>query len=244
MSKLVLLRHGQSVWNEDGKFTGWTDVDLSSNGMAEAHTAGQRIKAEKIVFDVVHTSVLKRAIRTAWIAVDELDQMWVPIQRSWRLNERHYGALQGLNKDEISDKYGSDKVHAWRRGYDIRPPALDFSDPRHPRLDPRYSYLDPELLPPTESLKDTLERMMPYWQDIIYPEILEGKNILIAAHGNSLRALIKHLDAVSDNDIASVEIPTGVPLVYDIEDRAIVGRRFLASGSELEAGKKAAAKVK
>ncbi len=193
MTKVVLLRHGQSLWNKEGRFTGWIDVDLSPEGRQEAKEAGQRLKEEGILFDNVFTSVLKRAIRTTWIAMDEMDLMWVPMQRSWRLNERHYGALQGLSKEEMTKLHGADQVHIWRRSYNVRPPPLDIDDVRHPRFDPRYRCLEPKDLPSTEALQDTLNRTLPYWEREIFPQVKAGKNVLVSAHGNSLRALIKHL---------------------------------------------------
>lgn len=218
MYKVVLLRHGESVWNQANLFTGWTDVDLSEKGMEEAHTAGKTLKAEGYVFDVAFTSVLKRAIRTLWITLDEMDLMWIPVYRCWRLNERHYGALQGLNKAETAAKYGEEQVHIWRRSYDIRPPALEESDERYPGHDPRYKGLADSDVPRHECLKDTVARFLPYWHETIAPTILEGKRVLIAAHGNSLRALVKYLDQVSDEEIIDLNIPTGIPLVYELAD--------------------------
>ncbi len=218
MYKVVLLRHGESVWNQANLFTGWTDVDLSEKGMEEAHTAGKTLKAEGYVFDVAFTSVLKRAIRTLWITLDEMDLMWIPVYRCWRLNERHYGALQGFNKAETAAKYGEEQVHIWRRSYDIRPPALEESDERYPGHDPRYKDLADSDVPRHECLKDTVARFLPYWHETIAPTILEGKRVLIAAHGNSLRALVKYLDHVSDEEIIDLNIPTGIPLVYELAD--------------------------
>ena len=214
MYRLVLLRHGESVWNQENRFTGWTDVDLNDKGRAEAREAGQLMAAEKFEFDVAHTSVLKRAIRTLWIACDEMDLLWIPVQKSWRLNERHYGALQGLNKAETAAQFGEAQVKIWRRSYDIPPPPLDLTDPRHPANDRRYTSILPPELPLTESLKDTVARFLPYWHEAIAPDIRAGKRLLIAAHGNSLRALVKYLDNVSEQDILEVNIPTGIPLVY------------------------------
>ena len=214
MYRVVLLRHGESDWNRENRFTGWTDVDLSEKGRAEAKDAGRLMAAEKFEFDVAHTSVLKRAIRTLWIALDEMDLMWIPVHRSWRLNERHYGALQGLNKAETAAKHGDDQVKIWRRSYDIPPPPLAPEDPRHPSHDRRYGGLTPAELPLTESLKDTVERFLPYWHQHIAPDIKAGRKVLIAAHGNSLRALVKYLDNMSEGDIVELNIPTGVPLVY------------------------------
>ncbi len=218
MIKLVLLRHGESTWNKENRFTGWTDVDLSEQGLSEAEKAGELLKEEGYKFDMAYTSVLKRAIRTLWITLDKLDLMWIPVERSWRLNERHYGALQGLNKAETAKKYGEEQVHTWRRSYDIRPPALNKDDERYPGNDPRYKNLSKKDLPLTECLKDTVERFLPYWKDTIAPSIKSGKKILIAAHGNSLRALVKYLDNVSDDEIISLNIPTGIPLVYELDD--------------------------
>jgi 2,3-bisphosphoglycerate-dependent phosphoglycerate mutase len=217
MIKLVLLRHGESIWNKENLFTGWTDVDLSEQGKAEANQAGELLKAEGFTFDVAFTSVLKRAIRTLWIALDALDLMWIPVEHSWRLNERHYGALQGLNKAQTAAKYGDEQVLVWRRSYDEPPPPLEKSDPRYPGTDPRYRGLSPSEIPLTECLKDTVARFLPYWHQTIVPAIKSGKKVIIAAHGNSLRALVKHLDQMSDHDIVGLNIPTGVPLVYDLD---------------------------
>lgn len=218
MHKLVLIRHGESIWNKENRFTGWTDVDLSSRGLEEAKKAGIILKDEKYSFDVAFTSVLKRAIRTLWIVLDYMDLMWIPVHRSWRLNERHYGALQGLNKAETAQKYGEEQVHIWRRSYDIQPPGLDKNDPRSPALDPRYQDLSPQEIPLTECLKDTVERFLPYWHNTIAPVVRSGKKVIIAAHGNSLRALVKYLDKISDQDIIKLNIPTGIPLVYELDD--------------------------
>ena len=217
MIKLVLLRHGESIWNKENRFTGWTDVDLSPKGIEEARKAGQVLKAEGYVFDIAHTSVLKRAIRTLWIVLDEMDLMWIPVYRSWRLNERHYGALQGLNKAETAAQYGEAQVLTWRRSYDIRPPALEKTDSRYPGDDPIYVELDKKDIPLTECLKDTVERFLPYWHEVLAPAIKSGKRVIIAAHGNSLRALVKYLDDVSDEDIVKLNIPTGIPLVYELD---------------------------
>jgi 2,3-bisphosphoglycerate-dependent phosphoglycerate mutase len=214
--KLVLCRHGQSIWNLENLFTGWTDVDLTEKGINEARTAGQQLKELGFQFDLAYTSVLKRAIRTLWLILDEMDQMWVPVVRAWELNERHYGALQGLDKAETAAKYGDDQVHIWRRSYDTPPPALDKNDERHPCHDPRYAKLpDP---PGTESLKITLDRVEPYWREHIAPQLRGGKDIIISAHGNSLRALVKMLDGISDAEITGLNIPTGIPLLYDLND--------------------------
>lgn len=217
MYRMVLLRHGQSTWNLENRFTGWVDVDLSDQGIQEAKRAAELLKEAGIGFDYAITSVLKRAIRTLWIVMDEMDLMWVPVTRSWRMNERHYGALQGLNKQETAEKFGTEQVLAWRRSYDTPPPELRLDDPRHPKSDPRYQDLDPRLLPASESLKNTLQRTIPFWQDTIVPKIKEGKNLLIAAHGNSLRALVKYLDKISDQDIVALNIPTGFPLIYELD---------------------------
>jgi 2,3-bisphosphoglycerate-dependent phosphoglycerate mutase len=217
MIKVVLLRHGESVWNKENRFTGWTDVDLSEKGVEEAHKAGKLLKKEGYVFDVAYTSVLKRAIRTLWISLDEMDQMWIPVHNTWRLNERHYGGLQGLNKAEMAAKYGDEQVLIWRRSYDIRPPALETTDERYPGLDPRYAGLSPKDLPTTECLEDTVARFLPYWHETVAPAIRAGKRVVIAAHGNSLRALVKYLDHVSEKDIVGLNIPTGVPLVYELD---------------------------
>lgn len=217
MHKVVLLRHGESTWNMENRFTGWTDVDLSERGFAEAHRAGQLLKADGYVFDVAFTSVLKRAVRTLSIALDEMDLMWIPVHHSWRLNERHYGALQGLNKAETSAKYGDAQVKIWRRSYHVRPPALTTDDPRWPGRDPRYRGLGPQEIPLTECLEDTVARFLPYWQNAIAPAVQSGLQVIIAAHGNSLRALVKFLDDISDHDIMELNIPTGVPLVYELD---------------------------
>jgi len=218
MHKVVLLRHGESVWNKANLFTGWTDVDLSEKGVQEAEQAGETLLAEGYTFDVAYTSVLKRAIRTLWIVMDKMDLMWIPVHRHWRLNERHYGALQGLNKAETAKKYGEEQVLIWRRSYDIRPPALDESDERYPGRDPRYADLSRDELPLTECLKDTVARFVPYWEQVIAPDVKSGRRVLIAAHGNSLRALVKYLDQVSDEEIVSLNIPTGIPLVYELDE--------------------------
>jgi 2,3-bisphosphoglycerate-dependent phosphoglycerate mutase len=217
MTKLVLLRHGESIWNRENLFTGWTDVDLSELGRSEAKKAGEQLKADGFTFDVAFTSVLKRAIRTLWIVLDGLDLMWIPVEHSWRLNERHYGALQGLNKAQTAAKYGEEQVLIWRRSYDIPPPALEKADPRYPGRDPRYRGIDSTLLPVTECLKDTVARFLPYWHQEIVPAIENGRKVIITAHGNSLRALVKHLDGISDQDIVGLNIPTGVPLVYELD---------------------------
>jgi 2,3-bisphosphoglycerate-dependent phosphoglycerate mutase len=218
MQKLVLLRHGESIWNKENRFTGWTDVDLSARGREEAQEAGRVLKAEGYVFDVAYTSVLKRAIRTLWVVLDLLDQTWIPVERSWRLNERHYGALQGLNKAETAQQYGEEQVHLWRRSYDVRPPALEEDDPRYPGHDRRYRDLAESELPLTECLADTVARFLPYWHATITPALQAGQRVLIAAHGNSLRALVKYLDQISDEEIPGLNIPTGIPLVYELDE--------------------------
>ncbi len=217
LHRLVLLRHGESTWNKENLYTGWTDVDLSDKGVVEAHEAGRVLRDGAYVFDVAFTSVLKRAIRTLWIALDELDQMWIPVTKSWRLNERHYGALQGLNKAQTAEQYGEEQVRLWRRSYDVRPPALDLDDPRFPGRDPRYADLDAGDLPRCEALIDTVARFLPYWHGEIAPAIRSGKRVLVAAHGNSIRALVKYLDQMSDDAIVGLNIPTGVPLVYELD---------------------------
>jgi 2,3-bisphosphoglycerate-dependent phosphoglycerate mutase len=216
--KLVLLRHGESIWNLEDKFTGWTDVDLSDKGIAEAKEAGRTLKERSYLFDVAFTSMLKRAIRTLWLVLDEMDLMWIPVFRSWRLNERHYGALQGMNKAEMAAEVGEDQVHTWRRSYDVRPPALDRRDRRYPGNDPRYRELDEKDLPLTESLKDTVGRFMPYWHEVLAPELKSGKHAIVSAHGNSLRAMVKYIDDISDDEIPNVNIPTGIPLVYELDE--------------------------
>jgi len=235
MKTLVLLRHGESTWNRENRFTGWTDVDLTERGVAEAHRAGRQLREEGLEFDVAYTSVLKRAIRTLWIALDELDQMWIPVHRSWRLNERHYGALQGLNKAETARKYGDQQVLMWRRSYDTPPPALDSSDERFPGGEPRYADLDARDIPLTECLADTVARFLPFWHEAIEPDVRAGKRVFIAAHGNSLRALVKYLDHVSDQEIVSLNIPTGVPLVYELDDALQpVSSRYLGDADEVQ----------
>jgi 2,3-bisphosphoglycerate-dependent phosphoglycerate mutase len=216
--RLVLLRHGESTWNQENRFTGWTDVGLTDDGETEARTAGQQMKDEGLTFGVVHTSVLIRAIRTADLALEAMGLSWLPVVRHWRLNERHYGALQGLNKKETADLHGSEQVKLWRRSYDVPPPPLDPDDPRHARFDPRYADLAPELVPASECLRDVVERMLPYWYDWIVPDLRLGRQPLIVAHGNSLRALVKHLDVLSDDEVVELNIPTGIPLVYELGD--------------------------
>jgi 2,3-bisphosphoglycerate-dependent phosphoglycerate mutase len=226
MPTLVLLRHGESTWNKENRFTGWTDVDLTDTGRQEAVNSGRLLQAAGLGFDVAYTSLLKRAIRTCWITLDELDLLWIPVFRSWRLNERHYGALQGLNKAETAAAHGDEQVKIWRRSYDIAPPALAPGDPRHPGRDPRYASMPAADLPLTESLKDTVVRFLPYWDDAIAPAIHDGKRVLIAAHGNSLRALVKYLDHISDQDIVELNIPTGVPLVYELNEDLTARRSY------------------
>jgi len=218
MYKLVLVRHGQSTWNLENRFTGWTDVGLTEQGVAEAHEAGRLLREEGYTFDVAYTSVLKRAIKTLWIVLEEMELEWIPVIRAWQLNERHYGALQGLNKAEMALKFGEDQVHVWRRSYDVPPPALEPTDERHPRFDPRYAGLTPEQVPATESLKLTLERVLPYWHSTLAPAIKSGQRVLVVAHGNSLRAMVKYLDNISDEEIPGLNIPTGVPLVYELDE--------------------------
>jgi 2,3-bisphosphoglycerate-dependent phosphoglycerate mutase len=218
MHKIVLLRHGESTWNKENLFTGWTDVDLSEKGVEEARESGRILKEQGYTFDVAFTSVLKRAIRTLWIVLDEMDLMWIPVIRDWRLNEKHYGVLQGLNKAQTAEKFGEKQVKIWRRSYDIRPPALEENDSRNPAKDPRYQGMKKGEIPLTECLKDTVERFLPYWHDVIAPTVRSGKKVLIAAHGNSLRALVKYLDNIPDDVIPEVNIPTGMPLVYELQD--------------------------
>ena len=217
MYKLVLLRHGQSTWNLENRFTGWTDVGLSEQGDAEAHAAGKLLKEDGYVFDMAYTSVLRRAIKTLWIVLEEMGLEWIPVINAWQLNERHYGALQGLNKAETAKKFGEAQVKVWRRSYDVPPPALELDDERHPRFDPRYASLTPAQLPATESLKITLERVLPWWHSTLAPMVKTGKRILVAAHGNSMRAMVKYLDNISDAEIPELNIPTGVPLVYELD---------------------------
>jgi len=243
---LVLLRHGQSTWNKENLFTGWYDADLSEEGRAEASAAGQALADSGVPLDTVHTSLQTRAIRTANLALEGLDKLWLPVRRSWRLNERHYGALQGLDKKATADQYGLDQVKVWRRSYDIPPPPLDLDDERHPRFDPRYADLPPDLLPASECLKDVVDRMLPYWYDAIVPDLRAGRGILVAAHGNSLRALVKHLDGIADDDISELNLPTGVPIHYELSDAFMpaeakpIEERYLG---DVEAAKAAAEAV-
>jgi 2,3-bisphosphoglycerate-dependent phosphoglycerate mutase len=241
MYKVVLLRHGESEWNLANRFTGWTDVDLSPKGVEEAEAAGKLLKDEGYVFDVAHTSVLKRAIRTLWIALQAMDLMWIPVRISWRLNERHYGALQGLNKAETAEKFGADQVKIWRRSYATPPPALEPDDERFPGQDPRYANLTKDVLPLAEALKHTVDRFLPYWHDSIVPDIKAGKRVVIAAHGNSLRALVKHLDNVSEDDIVGLNIPTGIPLVYELDEELQAIKSYYLG--DPEAAKRAAEAV-
>jgi 2,3-bisphosphoglycerate-dependent phosphoglycerate mutase len=240
MYKLVLVRHGQSVWNLENRFTGWTDVGLTEQGRAEAHEAGRLLKAEGFIFDMAYTSVLRRAIQTLWMVLQELNLEWIPVTNAWQLNERHYGALQGLNKSEIAEKYGEAQVKVWRRSYDVPPPALETTDERHPKFDPRYASLTAEQLPATESLKITLDRVLPYWNSTLSPAIRSGQRLIVAAHGNSIRALVKYLDGVSDSEIAELNIPTGLPLVYELDGDLKPIRHYYLGDPE-EAAKKAAA---
>ena len=242
MKKLVLLRHGESTWNKENRFTGWTDVGLSEKGIQEAVEGGRLLLKEKLVFDVAFTSVLKRAIKTLWLALEEMDLMWIPVHNSWRLNERHYGALQGLNKVDMVQKFGAEQVLMWRRSYDIPPPALAADDERSPARDPRYASLNPEEVPLTECLKDTVSRVLPYWNSVIVPLIKSGQRVIIAAHGNSLRALVKHLDSISDAEIVSLNIPTGIPLVYEFTDDLIpIKHYYLGDPEAVERATKAVA---
>jgi len=241
--KLLLLRHGQSIWNLENLFTGWVDVDLSEQGRQEAQEAGRLLKAEGIAFDIAFTSVLKRAIRTLWMALDEMDMMWLPVERTWRLNERHYGSLQGLNKTQTVAKHGAEQVKVWRRSYDIPPPPLPQTDPGHPRFDRRYAGVPAGELPSAESLKDTLARVLPFWNARIAPELLAGRNVLVAAHGNSLRALVKMLDRMSDTDIVELNIPTGVPLLYTLDANLTpLSSRYLGDAEAVKARAEAVAK--
>ena len=241
MHRLVLIRHGQSAWNHENRFTGWTDVDLTEQGVAEARAGGKLLAEEGFCFDLCYTSVLKRAIRTLWLVLDELDMMWLPVERHWRLNERHYGALQGLNKVETAAEHGQEQVQVWRRSYDIPPPPLDLDDPRHPAGDERYAGIEPGQLPRTESLKCTVERFLPLWHETLAPQVRTGKRLLVVAHGNSLRALVKYLDSISDEDIVGLNIPTGIPLLYELDDDLRpLGHRYLG---DPEAAKRAAEAV-
>ena len=241
MYRVVLLRHGESTWNKDNRFTGWTDVDLSDKGREEALEAGRLLRQDGFVFDVAYTSVLKRAIKTLWIVLKEMDRMCIPVHNHWKLNERHYGALQGLNKAETAEKHGMDQVMVWRRSYDIPPPALTKDDERYPGRDPRYADLKPEEVPLTESLRDTVARFLPYWQETIAPVVRSEKRVIISAHGNSIRALVKHLDTISDSEIVGLNIPTGIPLVYELQDDLSPIRSYYLG--DPEAAKRAAQAV-
>lgn len=236
MIEVVLLRHGQSAWNLENRFTGWTDVDLSPHGEYEAREAGKVLKNHGFHFDRMFTSVLKRAIRTMWLVQQEMDACWIPTVTDWRLNERHYGALQGLNKAETQQAYGAEQVHQWRRGYAVHPPPLEFDDPRHPRFDYRYNALEPARLPATESLEKTIARVVPYWDQVVVPCLLKGETVLIVAHGNSLRGLIKHLDGTSDEDIMGLDLPTGVPLAYEFDKNLRVQNRCYVTETKQAAG--------
>lgn len=238
--KLILVRHGQSIWNVENLFTGWYDVDLSDQGRLEAAQAGRELQKENLLPDIAFTSVLKRAIRTLWLILDTTDRMWTPVERHWRLNERHYGALQGLNKAETVAQHGDAQVKIWRRSYDIPPPPMSVDDPRHPRFDPRYAGVDPKSLPATESLKDTLARVLPFWESRIVPELRANKTVMVVAHGNSLRALVKMLDMMSESDIVEFNIPTGIPMLYQLDQQLQpVSRRFLSDPKALAAAQEA-----
>jgi 2,3-bisphosphoglycerate-dependent phosphoglycerate mutase len=238
--KLILIRHGQSIWNVENLFTGWYDVDLSDQGRLEAAQAGRELQKENLLPDIAFTSVLKRAIRTLWLILDTTDRMWTPVERHWRLNERHYGALQGLNKAETVAQHGDAQVKIWRRSYDIPPPPMSVDDPRHPRFDPRYAGVDPKSLPATESLKDTLARVLPFWESRIVPELRANKTVMVVAHGNSLRALVKMLDMMSESDIVEFNIPTGIPMLYELDEQLQpVSRRFLGDPKALAAAQEA-----
>jgi 2,3-bisphosphoglycerate-dependent phosphoglycerate mutase len=240
MHKLVLIRHGESTWNLDNRFTGWTDVDLTTTGIEQAKNAGRLLKAEGFDFDIAYTSVLKRATRTLWHVLDEMERTWVPVVNSWRLNERHYGALQGLNKADVAKKYGDAQVLVWRRSYDTPPPALEANDPRCERGDVRYARLQPEQIPLTECLKDTVERVLPFWSEALAPALQKGKRLVVAAHGNSIRALVKYLDKVSDNDIVGLNIPNGIPLVYELDENLQPIRHYYLGDAEAAAAAAAA----
>ncbi len=242
MKKIVLLRHGESTWNKENRFTGWTDVGLSEKGEQEALEGGRLLKEDGYVFDIAITSVLKRAIKTLWIVLEEMDQMWIPVYNTWRFNERHYGALQGLNKLEMVDRFGAEQVHLWRRSYDVRPPALTPEDERFPGRDPRYASLSTEELPLTECLKDTVARALPYWHETVAPMVREGKRVIVASHGNSLRALVKYLDNIPDEEIVGLNIPTGIPLVYELnEDLTPIRHYYLGDPEAVARAAKAVA---
>lgn len=234
MYQIVLIRHGESLWNKENRFTGWQDVDLSDVGRVEAQRAGRELQQEGFRFDCAYTSVLKRALRTCWMVLDEMDLLWIPVEKSWRLNERHYGALQGLNKSETAEKHGEEQVKIWRRSYETPPPLMESSDPRHPSHDPRYQGVPREVLPSGESLKDTVARFLPFWQETVVPEIHQGKKVLIVAHGNSLRALVQHLEGLSPAEILELNIPIGIPLVYDLDQNLkVLGRRLIGNATEI-----------
>jgi 2,3-bisphosphoglycerate-dependent phosphoglycerate mutase len=242
MKTLVLLRHGESEWNRENRFTGWTDVGLTERGVEEAKTAGRVLAAEGLTFDIAYTSVLSRAIKTLWLALEEMDRMWIPIVNHWRLNERHYGALQGLNKAETAERHGMDQVQVWRRSYDVPPPPLEPDDPRHPGRDPRYADISPDQLPLTECLKDTVERFLPFWHETVAPTVASGRRVLIAAHGNSLRALVKYLDGISDAEIVGLNIPTGIPLLYELtDDLSPIRSRYLGDPDAVDRATQAVA---
>ncbi|MGB8337256.1 MAG: 2,3-diphosphoglycerate-dependent phosphoglycerate mutase [Burkholderiales bacterium] len=242
MKKIVFIRHGESVWNKENRFTGWTDVDLTAKGVGEARAAGRMLTENGFTFDLAYTSVLKRAIRTLWLVLEEMDSMWIPVIPDWRLNERHYGALQGLNKAETAAKFGDQKVHIWRRSYDVPPNPLTKNDDRYPGKDPRYAHLTERQIPLTECLKDTVERVVPYWESVVAPQVKAGKSVVIAAHGNSLRALIKYLDHIGDNDIVNLNIPTAAPLVYELtDDLKPIRNYYLGDPAAIEAAIKAVA---
>jgi 2,3-bisphosphoglycerate-dependent phosphoglycerate mutase len=243
MNNLVLLRHGQSEWNQQNRFTGWVDVDLTTQGIHEGRRAGQFLREAGFSFDIAYTSLLKRAIRTLWVVLDELDMLWLPVEKTWRLNERHYGALQGLDKAEMVDQYGKEQVFLWRRSYNVQPPPLDLDDPRHPRFDPRYAQVDLADLPATESLENTLQRVLPCWREEIAPRLQNGERVLVAAHGNSLRALIKYLDEIDEKDVPGLSIPTGIPIVYELNDQLQpIKRTYIGDADIVRAALEAATK--
>jgi len=234
MYQIVLIRHGESLWNKENRFTGWQDIDLSSVGMDEAKRAGVALRKENFNFDCAYTSVLKRALRTCWMVLDEMDLLWIPVEKNWRLNERHYGALQGLNKSETAEKHGEEQVKIWRRSYDTPPPAMDSSDLRHPSHDPRYKNVSQKDLPSCESLKDTVARFLPYWNEVVVPEIRKGQKVLMVAHGNSLRALVQHLENLSQTEIMELNLPTGIPLVYNLDrELKVISKRYVGDAAEV-----------
>lgn len=244
MPDLVLLRHGQSAWNQENRFTGWMDVDLTAYGVEEARRAGRFMREAGLNFTVAYTSLLKRAIRSLWVVLEELDQVWLPVEKTWRLNERHYGALQGLDKSEMADRYGKEQVFLWRRSFSVRPPALDWGNPDHPRFDPRYAHIDPQQLPATESLQDTLLRVLPCWQAEILPRLAQNEQVLVVAHGNSLRALVKYLDRISDEAVPGLNIPTGIPMLYQLDARLNpIRRSYLGDPDVVRAATDAAARA-